>query len=104
VKELTGRASNYGMAVTGVARHANGDASNIEPGDILVARETSTMMMQGIEDCIAIITQIGGAFSHASVVSRELNKPLVLGVQVDEIPEGTTVTVDPQNGKVMLHG
>ena len=50
----------------------------------------------------AIVTELGGATSHAAVVSRELGIPCIVGCGVATITQlsGRTVTVDAETGEV----
>jgi pyruvate,water dikinase len=50
----------------------------------------------------AIVTDTGGATSHAAIVSRELGVPCVVGTRegTRTIPAGATVTVDGKTGEV----
>jgi pyruvate,orthophosphate dikinase len=52
----------------------------------------------------AIFTEIGGATSHAAVVSRELCVPCVVGCGIDTVTslEGPRVTMDGTAGRIML--
>ncbi|WP_206442850.1 PEP-utilizing enzyme [Candidatus Protofrankia californiensis] len=51
----------------------------------------------------AILTELGGATSHAAVVSRELGVPCVVGCGAGTLMtlEGTVVTVDATAGEVL---
>ncbi len=50
----------------------------------------------------AIVTEIGGATSHAAVVSREIGRPAVVGcgAGVAATLDGRVITVDGGEGKV----
>ena len=52
----------------------------------------------------AIVTDEGGLTSHASILARELRKPLVTGTKdaTLHIKDGDTVEVDAENGVVRL--
>jgi pyruvate,orthophosphate dikinase len=49
-----------------------------------------------------ILTEIGGATSHAAVVSRELGVPCIVGCGAGTLAslEGRLVTVDASSGEV----
>jgi pyruvate,orthophosphate dikinase len=51
----------------------------------------------------AILTELGGATSHAAVVSRELGVPCVVGCGAGTLMglEGTVVTVDAAAGEIL---
>lgn len=50
-----------------------------------------------------IVTEVGGATSHAAVVSRELGVPCVVGVGKEQLGplEGQTVTLDADAGELL---
>lgn len=76
----------------------------IEPGDVLVARTTSEAFNVVLPLLGAIVTNRGGALSHAAIVSRESGIPCVVGTgeATQRISEGATVTVDGTQGEVAL--
>ncbi len=49
-----------------------------------------------------MVTETGGALSHAAIVAREYGIPAVLGLAgaLTSIPDGATVTVDGATGAV----
>src|SRR3989338_33551 len=57
------------------------DLKKVRRGDILVAMMTTPELMIAIERCKAIVTDIGGITSHAAIVSRELQKPCIIGTK-----------------------
>ena len=81
------------------------DLAKIEEGDILVAKMTSPDMVISMHKSAAIITDEGGATSHASIVSRELSIPAIVGTKnaTGTLRDGQTVTVDAYHGLV-YHG
>jgi pyruvate,water dikinase len=76
--------------------------ARFEPGDALVAPMTSPSYNLLLSLAGALITEEGGEFSHAAIMTRELGLPAVLGVSsaTGRIQNGATVTVDPVNGLV----
>jgi len=72
------------------------------PGAILVRRATSPDDVHGMIAAAAVVTEQGGATSHAAVVSRALNTPCVVGCGDGTIAAlaGRTVTVDATAGRV----
>lgn len=71
--------------------------------DVVLARETTSPDdVGGMIAARAIITEQGGATSHAAVVSRELQTPCVVGCGQGSLRAlvGTDVTVDGDNGMV----
>ncbi|WP_330254576.1 pyruvate, phosphate dikinase [Nocardia sp. NBC_00565] len=69
---------------------------------ILVRPTTSPDDLHGMIAARAIITELGGATSHAALVSRELGRPCVVGCGpgVVEALAGSVVTVDGGAGTV----
>ena len=55
------------------------DFEKFEEGDILVTPMTTPKFMKVIKKCSGIITDEGGITCHASIISRELKKPCVVG-------------------------
>ncbi len=50
----------------------------------------------------AIVTEYGSLLSHVAIICRELGIPLVTGIRADEVPAGTSVTVDGSTGRVTV--
>ncbi len=71
---------------------------------ILVRRTTSPDDFHGMLAARAIVTEYGGATSHAAVVSREIGRPCVVGcgAGVLESLAGHEITVDGTTGQVWL--
>lgn len=69
---------------------------------VLVRRTTSPHDLHGMLAADAIVTEIGGATSHAAVVSRELGVPCVVGCGEGTVTAmaGATVTVCGDTGEV----
>ncbi len=80
------------------------DLSKINSGDVLVTKMTNPDMVVTMQKCSAIITDEGGMTAHASIVSREMGIPAVVGTQnaTTVLKEGEIVTVDGSSGKVYL--
>ncbi|MGV0577852.1 pyruvate, phosphate dikinase [Mycolicibacterium elephantis] len=74
-----------------------------EGEDVVLARETTSPDdVGGMIAARAVITEQGGATSHAAVVSRELHTPCVVGCGKGALLKlaGTDVTVDGVSGRV----
>jgi pyruvate,orthophosphate dikinase len=74
-----------------------------EGEDVVLARETTSPDdVGGMIAARAVITEQGGATSHAAVVSRELHTPCVVGCGRGSLLAlaGTEVTVDGGSGRV----
>ena len=102
--ELVGRTVVKGRA-EGVAVWARGDdAENtlFDEGNILLAHMTNPHMVPLMMKASGIATQIGGRTCHAAIVSRELNKPCVVGVgNLSVLQSQTRVVLDATAGKVI---
>ncbi|RNL61079.1 pyruvate, phosphate dikinase [Nocardioides marmoriginsengisoli] len=71
--------------------------------DVVLARvTTSPDDLHGMLGARAIITELGGATSHAAVVSREIHRPCVVGCGAGTVTSlvGKVVTVDGETGRV----
>jgi pyruvate,orthophosphate dikinase len=71
---------------------------------ILVRPTTSPDDLHAMIASAAIVTAVGGATSHAALVSREIGKPCIVGVGVGALVgiEGRIVTVDANAGLVLV--
>ncbi|ORA19965.1 pyruvate, phosphate dikinase [Mycobacterium arosiense] len=78
------------------------DAAEQDEDVILVRTATSPDDVQGMLAARGIVTEIGGATSHAAVVSRELGRPAVVGcgIGVSERLAGKLITVDGTEGEI----
>ena len=80
------------------------DFSKMKQGNILVCRSTTPDYLPLIHKCSAIVTDEGGVLSHASIISRELHKPCVIGTKTATklLKEGDRVEVDADRGMIKL--
>ncbi len=78
------------------------DLEKVKKGDVLAAEMTNPDMVVAMQKCDAIITDEGGATSHAAIVSREMGIPAVVGTKkaTEILQDGQMVTVDGGSGKV----
>lgn len=78
------------------------DAAEEGEDVILVRPATSPDDVQGMLAARGIVTEIGGATSHAAVVSREIGRPAVVGCGVGVVAAlaGKMITVDGHEGEV----
>ena len=77
------------------------DIEQFVDGSILVTSTTDPDWVPIMKRAAAIVTDHGGRTSHAAIVSLELNKPVILGVEdFDKIRDGATITVDPVRGLI----
>jgi pyruvate,water dikinase len=90
----------------GAARiiHNSSQFDRIQPGDVLIARSTSPYFNVVLPMLGAIVTDRGGALSHAAIVAREYGIPGVVGTReaTARIPDGARVRVDGTNGEVTV--
>jgi pyruvate, water dikinase len=78
------------------------DLEKIKQGDILVTEMTNPDMVVSMQKSSAIITNEGGMTAHASIVSREMGIPAVVGTKnaTTKLKEGEIITVDGSSGKI----
>ena len=74
----------------------------VTDGDIIVSKMTMPDMVPAMKRASAIITDEGGMTSHASIVSREMGIPAVVGTReaTRVLKNGQIVTVDGEKGIV----
>jgi pyruvate,water dikinase len=105
IAEIKGIIACKGYA-KGVVKIVNDlpDLKKFERGDILIAPYTNPNMVPAMEKAAAIVTNIGGMTSHAAIVSRELNKPCIIGTQnaTQILSDGDIVEVDANVGTVRI--
>jgi pyruvate,water dikinase len=90
----------------GTARRVAGpsELGRLRPGDVLVTASTTEAFNVVLPLLGAIVTDRGGALSHAAIVARELGIPGVVGTRdaTNRIPDGARVRVDGRGGEVTL--
>jgi pyruvate,water dikinase len=103
--DLYGGGSAPGM-VEGVARviMSEKDLGELRPGEILVAPGTSAQWIPAFEIAKGIVTDGGGALSHALIVAREYRLPAVTGCHeaTRKIKTGDRIRVDGDLGVVFI--
>lgn len=100
---LTGLAASPGIGFGKVKIvHNLDELGKVQPGDILVTKMTSPDMVPAMERAIAIVTDEGGITSHASIVSREMGTPCVVGTEkaTGLLKDNDEITVDGGKGVV----
>jgi phosphohistidine swiveling domain-containing protein len=100
---LTGIGASPGVVEGRVKRVCSPD-DDIEPGDILVAAVTDTGHTAMFAYAAAVVTDIGGAVSHAAIVAREFGIPCVVDTKKASgaLTDGQLVRVDGSAGTVTL--
>jgi len=100
---LSGLGASPGIASgkVKIIRNLN-ELSKIQKGDILVTEMTNPDMVVTMQKCAGIITDEGGVTSHASIVSREMGIPAVVGTgnATKVLKDAQIVTVNGFKGKV----
>lgn len=103
--QLRGQPGSRGV-VTGRARvlRSLDEADRLSPGEVLVARTTLPPWTALFGVAAAIVTDAGGALSHAAVVAREYGIPAVVatGTATARIRDGQMIRVDGTAGTVDL--
>jgi len=74
------------------------------PGEILITKATDPGWTPLIINCGGIVLEVGGMLQHGALVSREFNKPCVVGIEnvTKIIKDGEEVEVDAIEGVVRL--
>jgi pyruvate,water dikinase len=80
------------------------DFHRLRPGDVLVTRTTSPSFNIALPLLGAIVTDRGGALSHAAIVAREYGIPGVVGCRdaTTRIRDGARIRVDGAAGTCEL--
>ena len=103
---MTGLGVCAGTA-TGPARVVTdpADPRELGPFDILVAPITDPSWTPLFLAAAGVVVDVGAQQSHAAIVARELGIPAVVSVESASttIPDGTMITVDGSNGRVIVH-
>jgi phosphohistidine swiveling domain-containing protein len=104
---IRGLAASAGVR-EGYVRRVNGpaDFNRIQQGDVLLTEATTEAFNILLPLLSAIITDSGGALSHAALVSREYGIPGVVGTRdaTERIADGARVRVDGDKGEVTVLG
>ena len=106
VETFSGLVANKGLSGKTVGRVkvliSSNQLDKVKKGDILVTHMTTPEYVPGMRVASAIITDEGGITCHAAIVSRELNKPCIIGTKVATkvLKDGDLVEVDTNNGVI----
>jgi phosphoenolpyruvate synthase/pyruvate phosphate dikinase len=105
VHELKGTVGYKGK-VTGRARvmlTSRSDKAFVD-GEILIASETTPDYVSIMKRALAFVTDQGGITSHAAIISRELQKPCIVGTKIatQVLHDGDLVEVDAEEGVVRI--
>lgn len=100
---LTGHGSFPGIVEGDVVVVRNeSDLGKVKNGDIIVTHSTNINFVAYLRKVSAIITEEGGILSHASVISRELEIPCIVGTRIATkiLKDGDKVLVNADTGIV----
>lgn len=100
---LTGASASPGISAGPVkVIHSPKEIHKVLPGDVLVTEMTSPDFVPAMKKAAAIVTDKGGATSHAAIVSRELGIPCVVGTEkaTKTLKEGMIITVNGATGEI----
>lgn len=80
------------------------DMVKVCQGDILVSPMTLPNLLQAIRKAGAIVTDEGGIMCHASIISRELEKPCIIGTKIATkvLKDGDLVEVNARSGVIKI--
>jgi len=102
VKGIAAGKRDIGIGPAKVALTAEEAAKIMQKGDILVTTMTNPDYVPFMKIACAIVTDKGGVTAHASIVSRELGIPCIVGTEVGTkvMVTGREYTVDAKSGVV----
>ena len=85
-----------------VVVHNLGELSKVKKGEILVTHATNVNFVPVLKLVVGIVTEEGGILSHASIISRELKIPAVIGTKnaTKVLKDGDEIEVDSEIGTV----
>jgi pyruvate,water dikinase len=78
------------------------EIDRVKKGDVLVAPQTNPDYVPAMKKASAIITEMGGRTSHASIVSRELGIPAVVGAMdaIKILKHESIISVNGKTGEI----
>jgi len=101
---VTGKGLSVKKATAGlcVCESAEELRAHYKQGDIIVVPRTDNDMLPQIKTCSGIITEDGGANSHAAIVGLSLDIPVILEAKhaTKILKSGAIVTIDGETGIV----
>jgi phosphoenolpyruvate synthase/pyruvate phosphate dikinase len=104
--ELVGQIANKGKVegTVKIIKDPIKDAHKFNLGDILVTGMTTPSFVPLLELAAGIITDEGGILCHAALISREMNKPCLIGVHnaTQILKHGDRVMLDAFTGIVRI--
>ncbi|MBD2088442.1 pyruvate kinase [Microcoleus sp. FACHB-1515] len=105
VTAVLGKGIGIGQgSVSGRARvaHSSREVGNFNPGEILVAANTSADYVEAIRKASGLVIEDDSLTSHAAVIGLRLGVPVIVGVKnaTALIRDGAILTLDMQRGLV----
>ncbi len=84
--------------------HSIEDFDQMQPGSILVCTTTTPAWTPLFSQAVGLVTDVGGALAHGSIVAREYGIPAVMGtgVATERIQSGMMLAVNGDAGTVTL--
>ena len=84
--------------------HSIEDFNQMKPNTILVCTTTTPAWTPLFSQAVGLVTDVGGALAHGSIVAREYGIPAVMGtgVATERIQSGMMLVVDGDAGTVTL--
>ncbi len=104
-EKLAGQVVSKGRAKGRVrVIRSKGNLASFQPGEILVTEMTYPEYVPQMKMAAGVVTDEGGMTCHASIVSRELNIPCVVGTKfaTQVLHDGDLVEVDAEKGVVRV--
>ncbi len=101
---IRGLSASPGVA-TGTVKVAldSEEINRVRDGDVLVIRYADRHVMHVINRLSALVCDVGGRTSHASIIAREYGVPCVIAESATKrLRDGTKVVVDGYNGTVSV--
>lgn len=80
------------------------DFEKVKDGDILVTSMTTPEMIPAMKKAIAFVTDEGGVTCHAAIISREMNKPCIIGTKIATraLKDNNEIEVDANMGIIKV--
>jgi phosphohistidine swiveling domain-containing protein len=103
--DIKGSIANKGKVVGRVRKiFMEKDMKNFISGEILVTTMTRPEWLPIMKIAAGFVTDAGGVLSHAAIVSRELDKPCIIGTKIatQVLHDGDLVEVDADKGVVRI--
>lgn len=80
------------------------ELGKVKKGDILITAMTTPDFVPAMERAAAFVTNEGGITCHAAIVSREMQKPCIIGTKIATkvLKDGDMVEVDAEKGVIKI--